>query len=273
MIAGLDESGLYYEIHGHPDAPPLILSSGLGGSAEYWAPNIPALAARFRVIAYDHRGTGRSDRTACATLTVEDMARDVAGLMDLIGIAHAHFVGHALGGMIGMALALAAPERVDRLVVVNGWGRIEAHTVRCFEARLALLRNAGELAYIKAQPIFLYPANWLTRDAPAGLLDDAEQLTHFPGAAAIEQRIAAARAFDVLDRIVEINAPLLAYCSGDDVLVPSMASTRIVDRLAPGNGGAELIRRWGGHACNVTDAEAFNRIVPGWLADGHLLQE
>lgn len=268
-----EAAGLYYELHGAANAPPLILSSGLGGSAAYWKPNLAALAERFRVIAYDHRGTGRSDRTPLATLTVEDMARDVIALMDALGITRAHFLGHALGGLIGMALALAVPARVDRLVVVNGWGRIEAHTVRCFEARLALLQNAGELAYVKAQPIFLFPADWLTLDAPPELLDDAAQLTHFPGSAAMEQRITAARAFDVLDRIGEIASPLLAYCSADDVLVPSIASSRIVDRLSPDNGGREISRHWGGHACNVTDAEIFNRIVPAWLAEGLLPQE
>ncbi|MCE6983125.1 alpha/beta fold hydrolase, partial [Pseudomonas frederiksbergensis] len=65
-----EAAGLYYEIHGRADAPPLILSSGLGGSASYWAPNIPALAEHFHVIAYDHRGTGRSDRTLPETTSV-----------------------------------------------------------------------------------------------------------------------------------------------------------------------------------------------------------
>ena len=55
-------AGLFYEEHGPPDGPPLLLSPGLGGSGAYWAPNLAALAERHREILYDHRGTGRSDR-------------------------------------------------------------------------------------------------------------------------------------------------------------------------------------------------------------------
>lgn len=258
--------GLYYEEHG--SGPPLILSSGLGGSASYWAPNLPALAEHFRVIAYDHRGTGRSDRTPLASLSVENMAEDVVALLDHLGIERAHLLGHALGGLIGMALALSHPERIGRLVVVNGWGRLEAHTARCFDARLAILRGAGAEAFVRAQPIFLYPANWLTLDAPHLADEEAAQIAHFPGKETVEQRIAAVRAFDVQDRIGEIAAPLLAVSADDDVLVPSIASSRIVDRLAPDNDGTEWSMRWGGHACNVTDPDTFNAVVPQWIADG-----
>ncbi len=55
-------AGLYYEMHGPEDGAPLILSPGLGGSADYWAPNLAAFAEAHRVILYDHRGTGRSER-------------------------------------------------------------------------------------------------------------------------------------------------------------------------------------------------------------------
>ncbi len=102
-------AGLYYELHGPEDGEALLLSPGLGGSADYWQPNLSAFAERFRVILYDHRGTGRSDRVLPGNLTIDDMAQDVLALLDAIGIARVHFVGHALGGLIGMALALAAP--------------------------------------------------------------------------------------------------------------------------------------------------------------------
>ncbi|HLL32171.1 MAG TPA: pyrimidine utilization protein D [Allosphingosinicella sp.] len=264
-------AGLYFEEHGPADAPPLILSAGLGGSGAYWRPNLAALAERHRVILYDHRGTGRSDRKLPDSLSIEDMAEDVLALLDGLGIERAHFIGHAAGGLIGMALALAQPERVRRLVVVNGWGRLEPHTDRCFETRLALLRDSGPAAFVRAQPIFLYPANWIASHEAELELDAAEQLGHFPGPATVEKRIAALRAFDLQDRIGEIRAPLLAVSAEDDILVPSIASSRIVDRLSNDNCGTGIHFTWGGHACNMTDPDRFNESIPRWLAGAPFL--
>ncbi len=72
--------GLYYEEHG--SGQPLILSAGLGGSGNYWLPNLPALAERHRVILYDHRGTGRSDRALPATTSIEEMSADIVALLE-----------------------------------------------------------------------------------------------------------------------------------------------------------------------------------------------
>ncbi|WP_116091071.1 pyrimidine utilization protein D [Sphingomonas crusticola] len=266
-------AGLYYELHGPEDGEPLLLSPGLGGSASYWQPNLAAFAERFRVILYDHRGTGRSDRALPDMPSVEEMAQDALGLLDALGIARAHFLGHALGGLIGMALALAAPKRIGRLMVVNGWGRLEPHTGRCFDARLILLRAGGPQAYAEAQSIFLYPADWIAEEEAQVAAQTRASIDHFPGIDNVEKRIAATRAFDILDRIGEIVSPLLAVAASDDILVPSIASARIVDGLSPFNGGTEVTMRWGGHACNVTDADNFNEFAPAWIAGEPLIEE
>ena len=268
-----EAAGLYYELHGPADGEPLVLSPGLGGSAHYWKPNLDAFAERFRVIVYDHRGTGRSDRMLPEQVTIEDMAADVIALLDAIGIERAHFVGHAIGGMIGMAMALAARTRMRRLMVINGWARLEAHTGRCFDGRLQLLHAGGPAAFAAAQSIFLYPADWITLHEAEVAAQAQTAIHHFPGIATMEKRIAAARAFDILDRIGEIGTPLLAVCAADDVLVPPIASSRIVDRLSPFNGGTEVTMRWGGHACNVTDPDSFNQFSLAWLAGQSLIEE
>jgi aminoacrylate hydrolase len=266
-------AGLYYELHGPEGGEPLILSPGLGGSADYWQPNLAAFAEHHRVILYDHRGTGRSDRMLPDMLSVGDMAQDVLALLDALAIDRAHFAGHALGGMIGMALALVAPKRIGRLMVINGWARLEPHTGRCFDARLILLRAGGPAAYAEAQSIFLYPADWIAEHEGQVTAQVRASIDHFPSIENVEKRIAATRAFDILDRVGEIVAPLLAVAAHDDVLVPSIASAHIVDRLSPFNGGTEVTMRWGGHACNITDAENFNEFAPAWIAGEPLVEE
>lgn len=256
-------AGLYYETHGPEDAPPLILSSGLGGSATYWTPNIAALATHFRVIAYDHRGTGRSDRALPDVVTVDDFADDILALMDALRIERAHVVGHAAGGVAGLALALKAPRRLDRLVVVNGWAKADPHFLRCFEVRLNLLRHVGVEAFLRAQPIFLYPANWISEHTADLDADLPAQRAHFPGAAAMEKRIAALAAFDIADRLAEIrDVPVLVYATLDDMLVPSRASDALMAGLPQ---PFDCFWDRGGHACNVTNPETFDAEIITFL--------
>lgn len=258
-----EAGGLYYEIHGPADAPPLILSSGLGGSASYWAPNIPALAERFRVIAYDHRGTGRSDRALPETVTVEDFADDILLLMDALAIQRAHLIGHAAGGVAGLALALKAPKRLDRLVVVNGWAKADPHFLRCFEVRLNLLRHAGVEAFLRAQPIFLYPATWSSVRTAQLDAELPHQIADFPGVATMEKRIAALAAFDVTGCLKGLDKMTLVLVADDDMLVPSYAGELLAGEL--GWGSLECLP-WGGHACNITRPDAFIKPVLAWLA-------
>ncbi len=257
-----EAAGLYYETHGAPDAPPLILSSGLGGSAGYWAPNIPALAKHFHVIAYDHRGTGRSDRALGDVVTVDDFADDMVMLLDALGVARAGVVGHAAGGVAALALARLRPDRVGQIVVVNAWLHADPHFLRCFAARLALLRHAGVEAFLRAQPIFLYPAPWISEHDAELEADLAHQLAAFPGVASMEQRIAALAGFDARAWIGQINHDILALCAGDDMLVPWTCSSQL------GRANPRVVRRdleYGGHACNVTCPDDFNRIVLEFL--------
>ncbi len=255
-----EAAGLYYETHGRNDAPPLILSSGLGGSANYWKPNIPALAEHYRVIAYDHRGTGRSDRALPDVVTVDDFADDILALLDALDIPKAHVIGHAAGGVAGLALALKAPERLDRLVVVNGWAKADPHFLRCFEARLNLLRHSGVEAFLRAQPIFLYPANWISEYSAALDAELVHQLSDFPGVVTMEKRIAALAAFDITGGIGDLPPRMMTLAAKDDMLVPVTASHKF--REVPGCQAAEML---GGHACNVTDPETFNFLALDFL--------
>lgn len=256
-----EATGLHYEFHGPEGAPTLILSSGLGGSGAYWQPNLAALAQNHRVLTYDQRGTGRSDRALPETTSIEDMARDVIALMDALGIARAHFIGHALGGMIGIETALASG-RIDRLIVINGWRTLSPHTRRCFDTRLALLRHAGTEPFLRAQPLFLYPPDWIA--ANDALLEGelAHHIAGFPGAETMEKRIAAVAAYaPSAERLARLGETLV-IATRDDFLAPYAAC---LDLAAPIPGAEVASFEWGGHACNVTDPAGFDRIACAFL--------
>jgi aminoacrylate hydrolase len=256
-------SGLYWERRGDPAGPSLILSAGLGGMASYWRPNLDILTTRFNVHLYDQRGTGQSVRALGDVVTADDLAADIEDVMDAAGLERAIVIGHAAGAVAGLALGLRAPHRLAGLVSVNGWARTDPHFRRCIEMRLAVLAAGGPRAFLRAQPVFLYPPAWVSRNDAQLDAQLPEQLADFQGERALRARAGALLAFDVSERLGEIAAPCLIVAAQDDFLVPSLCSEALAQALPQ----AELaIMAAGGHACNITHAEAYDRIVIDWLS-------
>jgi pimeloyl-ACP methyl ester carboxylesterase len=110
-----DGARLHYDIHG--DGPDVLLVHGTGIARQAWSPQVAGLRDRFRVIAFDNRGIGQST-LGSGPLTVERMAADALAVLDDAGIARAHVVGHSLGGLVAIALALHDPERVRSLALL-----------------------------------------------------------------------------------------------------------------------------------------------------------
>jgi aminoacrylate hydrolase len=247
----------FFEVHEseRPGAPTALLSAGLGGAAGYWAPQLAALKTGYRVVAYDQAGTGRNKRDLPDDHSIAAMADETLAVMDATSTDKAHFVGHALGGLVGLDLAVRHPERLRSLTVVNGWAAAHAHTKRCFELRLMLLKHEGPAAYVRAQPIFLYPADWLAKNAERAAQEEAHGLTGFQGADTLKRRIAALLAFDATPYLANLRTPTLISAARDDVLVPCSMSEQLAE-LIP---GATLdIAPWGAHAINVTQPTEFN---------------
>ncbi|WP_426013068.1 pyrimidine utilization protein D [Caulobacter sp. DWR2-3-1b2] len=256
--------GLYHEVNGGPaaDRQTVILSAGLGGSGAFWAPQMDALLERFCVVLYDHRGTGRSARILTDPHTVAAMGEDIVKVMDAIGLERAHVVGHAAGGNAGLAMALTHSDRIGKLVVVNGWSRPDPHIKRCFDTRLALLNNTGIAAYVHAQPLFLFPADWLSANHARLEAEEVHHIQGFPDPDVMRARIQALLDFDIDADLPRIACPVLVSASADDMLVPLSCSRRLAERLPH----ATLdIAPWGGHGFTVTAAEAFNATLVDFL--------
>ncbi len=257
-----------FDVHepGHeserPTAPTVLLSSGLGGTAGYWAPQLTALKPRYRVVTYDQAGTGRNKRDLPADHSIAAMGDEILAVLDATNTDKAHVVGHALGGLAALDLAIRHPARLHSLTVVNGWAKAHAHTKRCFDMRLLLLKHEGPAAYVKAQPIFLYPADWLAKNAERAAQEEAHGLAGFQGADTLRRRIAALLAFDATPHLASLRTPTLIAAARDDVLVPCSMS----EQLAAAIPGATLhMAPWGAHAINVTEPDSFNAMMLNFL--------
>src|ERR1035441_8066547 len=107
---------IHYEVHG--EGRPLLFILGPGADVSEYTALIDQLAARSRVIAFDNRGAGRTDKPD-ATYSIELMAADALGVLDALGISRADVLGVSLGGRIALELALGHAERVERLILVS----------------------------------------------------------------------------------------------------------------------------------------------------------
>ena len=95
-IANVSGLNFHYEFHGSGE--PLVLVSGTGMSGDHWKVfQVPELEKHFRVLTWDHRGTGRSDKPDVHYST-RMFADDCVNLMEALGLARAHFMGHSMGG-------------------------------------------------------------------------------------------------------------------------------------------------------------------------------
>lgn len=250
------DADIYYEIHGR--GTPIVLSAGMGGSASFWTPQAEALAKHHQVILYDHAGTGRSASGADCAHSIADMADDIICVMNYAGADTAHIVGHAIGGIVGIELAMRHAERLRSLVVVNGWNRADPFLQRCFEIRKQILNQSGPKAYVRAQPLFLYPPQWISENI--GHLEEEEEriLAHFPAVSTMNHRIDMFLAFDPGERLATIAVPTLLASARDDSLVPAYL-TRQLAAAIPGAQMQEV--EWGAHAFTVVTPHIFNDML------------
>jgi len=241
---------------------PLLLIHGLGYARWGWEPVLPELAEQFDVILFDNRGIGESDAPP-GPYTVAEMAADAVQVLDEAGVARAHVVGTSLGGMIAQELALAYPERVDRLVLAcTTPGGQKAHPMP--QVTVALMAEAATLEPAVALRRFvenaLAPA---TVEAHPEIVEQimAHRLATAQQPAAWAAQASAGATFDAYDRLGALAAPTLVQHGDEDVVVDPRNADLLVELLPD----ARLERVPGGHLFFWEAPEQFVASVAAFL--------
>ena len=235
---------LAHRIEGPEDAPVVVLSNSLGTDMAMWDPQLPALAERFRVVRYDTRGHGASPVPA-GECTIDGLARDLLGLLDHAGIGRASLAGVSLGGMTAMALAAAAPERVDRLVLCCTSSRLGPPEL--WRDRIATVLDGGTPAIADGQL-----GRWFTPAADPDTVRRFDVMLRAQPAEGYAACCAAIRDMDLRERLPSIAAPALVIAAREDPATPPEHA----DVIAAGIPGARqvMIER-AAHLANVERPE------------------
>ena len=147
---------LYYEIHG--EGQPLVFIHGLGLSTRDWESQIPGFSKSYKVVAFDLRGHGQSDKPA-GPYTMSQYSDDLAGLLRALNIPSAHIVGISLGGGIAFQFAIDHPNQVKTMTIVNSAPTLgnPAEVKPEIERRVGIVQQMGMRAMGQALAPALFP--------------------------------------------------------------------------------------------------------------------
>ena len=209
--------------------PAIVLIHGFGGQTYSFRNILPILERDHRVIAVDLKGYGYSERDAGAGLSHTDQVAMLKALLEKLGVTHAVFVGHSMGGVIVQRFAAAHPEMVDALVLAAS-GTGEERFNRRLPPAILLRPILPVLARLTAQRLLTasyYDKSVLTADVRAEYNRPAHLIGSMNGLLAIMHDAAQ----DVPIDVSRITMPVLLLHGADDRIVPLRASQRIRERL------------------------------------------
>jgi pimeloyl-ACP methyl ester carboxylesterase len=246
-----DGCRLYHELHGPSGAPPLVLLEGMGGDIPGWRRNIPHLAERYRVIAHDFRGNGRSDKPD-GPMTMDTFVDDTLALLDELEVPSAHLYGQSFGGMVAQEIALAHPERVRSLVLA------------CTHPGPKHAVKPGREAHVpKDKPYLALYSERFAAEHPDHVAEDilvGSQNPQPPHAG--RRQWEAIQGWSSFERLPRIDQPILVLHGTEDRVIPAANAKLLAERIP----NAELVLLEGaGHVYHSEQPELADRVVLDFL--------
>ena len=246
-----------YTIEG--EGPLVTMSHSLGCNLTMWDEQARALRGRYRVLRFDTRGHGQTS-VPPGPYSLEQMAKDLHGLLTGLGIAGTHFVGISMGGMIGQVFALAYPTMVQSLALCGTTSRFPADALPMWEERILTVVARGMEPMV--EPTIL---RWFTapfRKQRQDVMDRVRAMLRSTPPQGYVGCCHAIPRINTTERLREVRCPALVIVGEDDSSTP-VEMSRTIHAALP---SAELaILRAASHLSNLEQPEEFNKVLLGFL--------
>ncbi len=213
---------LYAKLSGPSGAPVVVFSNSLGTTHSMWDGVVPALRGRYRTLRYDTRGHGRS-QTLDRPATIDDLAADMAGVMDAFGVTQAHLVGLSLGGMTVQAFASLWPDRVESATLMATAAQMQPASN--WETRAVQVRAEGTKSIVEATLGRWFTAPFLEAD-PETVKTVRDE---FVAIDAVGYAICCGviAQMDLRPILARVTAPTLVIAGGQDPATPVASAQEI----------------------------------------------
>ena len=244
---------------GPRDAPVLLLGGSLGTTLDMWDPQVPELSTSHRVIRFEHRGHGGSP-VPTGPYTIDALGDDVLTMLDRLNLPRVSYCGLSIGGMVGQWLAVNAPERIDRLILLCTAPYLPP--AAAWQERAAAVREAGTPEVVADAVI----GRWFTPDYAASHPDIVARYRAMIAAIDPEGYAGCCEAIATMDLragLPGIGAPTLVVAGRQDPSIPPEHGEAIAAAIP----GARLeILDPGAHLASVERAEAVTSLITAHLA-------
>lgn len=218
---------LYYEEHG--EGAPLLLGHSLTLDGSMYAPAIPHLAKKYRVLNVDFRGHGRSSKPD-EPYTLQSMAEDLYSLLEALGIQKTYYAGLSMGGMVGMRLALSHPEKLEALVLLDTSAGAEKRRQE-FETIAEAMRKSGPSRAVSEFVVNLLLSPTYQREHPEVVSQLVEKLLQADIVGQYRASLAVIQREDILPKLPSIRLPTLVIVGEEDAATPRAEAEAIASHI------------------------------------------
>ncbi len=244
-----------YEIDGQDNANgTIVLINGLADDLLSWGFQVPALVdAGYRVLRFDNRGIGKSDRPA-GPYSSRMLADDAKALVDSLGIEGFHLMGVSMGGMIAQEYALAYGSDLKSLTLACTYGKADAFCQTMFAMWADLAKKIDVPFVMRDVALWAFTGPFF-EERPADAAEFAAAMASLDQSVeAYLAQLAVIQGHDALGRVGQITVPTLVLSGEEDILIPVRLSRRLQEAIP----GAQWKTVPGGHACLWETPAPFN---------------